>query len=152
MRARFIGDPRHDGEGPSVLEAFGLSFTKGQWVNIDGNEAAMRKLPGNNHFEVDKGVVAAAIPAPTAKASPAPQTAPQAASVAADIPSDWQAAHHTKRIAWARQVSGGEVKTAAVADAILTAHFAPPEPVAPVAAPAPKPDDDDGFSDLDPDI
>ena len=56
MRARFKGDPNRNGEGPEVLEAFGLTFLKGAWVGVDDlDPAQLRKLQGNSHFEVGEG-------------------------------------------------------------------------------------------------
>ena len=50
MKARFIGDPRHNGDGPAVLHLYGVDFAKGEWVDpIPSTLEA--KLPGNNHFE-----------------------------------------------------------------------------------------------------
>lgn len=59
MRVRFIGDPNRDGEGPRALPLFGVTFIKGEWVDVSGNGVAIAKLPGNSHFEVE-GVVRAA--------------------------------------------------------------------------------------------
>lgn len=56
MRARFKGDPNRNGEGPEVLEAFGLTFLKGAWVGVDDlDPVSLRKLQGNPHFEVSEG-------------------------------------------------------------------------------------------------
>ena len=56
MRARFKGDPNRNGEGPEVLEAFGLTFLKGAWVGVDDlDPVSLRKLQGNSHFEVSEG-------------------------------------------------------------------------------------------------
>ena len=56
MRARFKGDPNRNGEGPEVLEAFGLTFLKGAWVGVDDlDPVSLRKLQGNSHFEVGEG-------------------------------------------------------------------------------------------------
>lgn len=52
MRAKFIGDPRHGGEGPDTITLYGVAFPKGEWV--EPIPAALEaKLPGNNHFETD---------------------------------------------------------------------------------------------------
>ena len=48
MQFRFIGDA--DGDGPEVLTAFGLSFPKGQPVEVT-DAAIQAKLEGNSHFE-----------------------------------------------------------------------------------------------------
>lgn len=50
MRAKFIGDPRHGGEGPAAITLYGVAFPKGEWV--EPIPAALEaKLPGNSHFE-----------------------------------------------------------------------------------------------------
>lgn len=50
MRARFIGDPRRDGEGPSLLPFMGVVFIKGEWSE-DLPEPVAKKVSGNSHFE-----------------------------------------------------------------------------------------------------
>lgn len=50
MRARFIGDPRRDGEGPKTLLFMGVQFVKGQWSAELPNPVA-KKVSGNSHFE-----------------------------------------------------------------------------------------------------
>lgn len=157
MRARFIGDPRHDGRGPDTITVFGLTFRKnGEWVDISASPVAMKKLPGHSHFEVSQGIVAkpkaVPAPAPVKAAAPAPKPVeasppPSPAPAVEEIPADWADAHHTKRIAWAKRLSGGEVKTVAIADAIIAAHLTPKEAPKPAEPPVEEPDDD-GFSDL----
>lgn len=74
MRARFKGDPNRNGEGPEVLEAFGLTFLKGAWVGVDDlDPVQLRKLQGNSHFEVSEGKAGKG--QPTAAAAPAPEPA-----------------------------------------------------------------------------
>lgn len=51
MRVRFIGDPRHGGEGPEVITILGLSFVKGEWTPVQGDAA--RRLTRHTHFEAD---------------------------------------------------------------------------------------------------
>jgi hypothetical protein len=51
MRVRFIGDPRHGGEGPDRLSLFGVEFVKGQWVEV--SDAFPKKVARHSHFEVD---------------------------------------------------------------------------------------------------
>lgn len=58
MRARFIGDPRNEGDGPRVMKTFGLEFTGDRWVTLTTgfqrrNRAAIDKMIGNDHFEVE---------------------------------------------------------------------------------------------------
>lgn len=73
MRARFKGDPNRNGEGPEVLEAFGLTFLKGAWVGVDDlDPVQLRKLQGNSHFEVSEGKAGKGQPA----AAAAPATEP----------------------------------------------------------------------------
>lgn len=51
MRARFIGNPLLNGEGPQSLSLFGVSFAKGEWVRVSADVRA--RLAINNHFEID---------------------------------------------------------------------------------------------------
>ena len=76
MRARFKGDPNRNGEGPEVIESFGLTFLKGAWVGVDDlDPVSLRKLQGNSHFDVDQGKAAkgqaGALAAPAPAAEPA---------------------------------------------------------------------------------
>lgn len=52
-QARYIGDPRFDGQGPEEVRSCNHSFVKDEWINIS-EEAAVR-LSKNNHFEVKDG-------------------------------------------------------------------------------------------------
>jgi hypothetical protein len=52
LRARFIGDPRHGGEGPSSFPFGGVVFVKGEWLS-DIPEAIASKVRGNSHFETE---------------------------------------------------------------------------------------------------
>lgn len=86
MRARFKGDPNRNGEGPEVLEAFGLTFLKGAWVGVDDlDPVSLRKLQGNSHFEVSEGKAAKGQPA--AAATPAAEPVKRGRKAAADKPS-----------------------------------------------------------------
>lgn len=77
MRARFKGDPNRNGEGPEVLEAFGLTFLKGAWVGVDDlDPVSLRKLHGNSHFEVSEGKAAKGQAGASAAPAPAPAAAP----------------------------------------------------------------------------
>jgi hypothetical protein len=60
MRARFVGDPRYDGDGPERLIAFGLDFVKGEWRDVPDDVAGL--LSGHTHFEMDDGIPAGAEP------------------------------------------------------------------------------------------
>jgi len=51
MKARFIGDPRNNGEGAPALSFGGVTFAKGEWADVPASLVA--KLTGNSHFEVD---------------------------------------------------------------------------------------------------
>ena len=86
MRARFKGDPNRNGEGPEVLEAFGLTFLKGAWVGVDDlDPVSLRKLQGNSHFEVSEGKAGKGQPA--AAATPAAEPVKRGRKAAADKPS-----------------------------------------------------------------
>lgn len=50
-KARYIGDPRHDGEGPAEVDSCNHHFVKGEWTDVSAEAA--RRLANNNHFEVD---------------------------------------------------------------------------------------------------
>lgn len=60
---KYVGDPRHNGHGPEVLNLYGHRFVKGEPVKIDDvvigavkvSKAKIEaKLAGNSHFaEVD---------------------------------------------------------------------------------------------------
>lgn len=137
MRARFRGDPERNGSGPEVIEAFGLVFRKGEWTAVTTSDPVqLRKLRGNSHFEVDEaGSVPVSDAAPTVTVD--------------QIPADWQGAHHKKRMAWARAITGEKPATLAEADAAISAFMNPPKPVAANPAPSVAKDDDD-WGDLDP--
>lgn len=49
MRARFIGNPASNGEGPESISVFGVEFVKGEWAEVSDGVAA--RLSTNNHFE-----------------------------------------------------------------------------------------------------
>lgn len=65
MKARFIGDPNNDGDGPKVLTLFGRQFPKDRFVTIEGEDAdaVLGKLSANDHFEVEEGEGDVALPA-----------------------------------------------------------------------------------------
>lgn len=58
MRARFIGDPRHGGEGRDPFPFMGVVFPKGEWVEEIPDTVAA-KLIGHSHFETEGGAKAA---------------------------------------------------------------------------------------------
>lgn len=49
MKFRFIGDPRHGGEGPASVDVGGVEIGRVEFVRVPHAIAA--KLAGNNHFE-----------------------------------------------------------------------------------------------------
>lgn len=63
MKARFVGNPSSDGDGPERLTVFGGEFVKGEWREVSDDVAA--RLSTNNHFEVGE---------------PAPEPAPEPAA------------------------------------------------------------------------
>lgn len=71
MRAKFIGDPRHDGHGPNVISFHGVDFPKGVWVD-EIPEALFGKLTENSHFETEGGLVGK-VAAIIAQAKPNPE-------------------------------------------------------------------------------
>ena len=51
MRARFIGDPRDNWGGPELLPWLGVTFRKGEWIEVSDEVAG--RLSGHSHFEVE---------------------------------------------------------------------------------------------------
>jgi hypothetical protein len=51
---RFIGDPRHSGEGPEKITLFGLTFGRTTATEVLDATAA-RKLAANPHFAKTEG-------------------------------------------------------------------------------------------------
>ncbi len=53
----YIGDPLHPGTDPETVTAFGHTFPRGAWVEIDSYRypEAARKLENNGHFAVLEG-------------------------------------------------------------------------------------------------
>ena len=52
MRAKFVGDPMNEGEGPDVLLAFGVAWEKGKARDVPPGAEA--KIAGNRHFRVTR--------------------------------------------------------------------------------------------------
>ena len=50
-KARYIGDPRFNGQGPAEVDSCNVHFVKGEWTEVSAEAAA--RLVNNNHFEVD---------------------------------------------------------------------------------------------------
>ena len=50
-KARFIGDPRHGGQGPARMTMLDVAFVKGEWADVSA--AVANRLAVNNHFEID---------------------------------------------------------------------------------------------------
>jgi hypothetical protein len=69
---RFIGDPRHGGQGADEIVAFGQAFNRRHATEVT-DAHAIAKLRGNPHFVE---VVADAMPAPASEA-PAHEGPPQ---------------------------------------------------------------------------
>lgn len=73
MRAKFIGDPNHGGEGPRITTTLGKTFRRDAWTSID-DEKVFLKLEGNSHFLTERAanddVVEAKAPALEAEADP----------------------------------------------------------------------------------
>ena len=89
MRARFVGDVKRNGEGPEVIQAFGLAFLKGAWVGVDDlDPVSLKKLQGNSHFEVGEGKAGKGQPVAAAPvAEPVKRGRKPAKSAIADEPS-----------------------------------------------------------------
>lgn len=89
MRARFVGDVKRNGEGPEVIQAFGLAFLKGAWVGVDDlDPVSLKKLQGNSHFEVGEGKAGKGQPVAAAPvAEPVKRGRKAAKSAIADEPS-----------------------------------------------------------------
>lgn len=74
IKARYIGDPRNPNEPvPEVLDAFGTTFEKGKFAEVDGSFAD--KVAGNDHFEIQGAK----------KADPDAETAESTAEIAARV-------------------------------------------------------------------
>lgn len=69
MKARFIGDPRHNGDGPEQITCFGLSFIKGEWRDV--GEEELPRLIGHSHFEI-KEAASEPVPERITDLDPAP--------------------------------------------------------------------------------
>lgn len=52
MKALYVGNPALGGEGRNSLSLSGHVFVKGEWVEVRDADLR-RRLPGNNHFEID---------------------------------------------------------------------------------------------------
>lgn len=46
---KFVGDPRHGGDGPDVISMLGMTFVKDEAVEV-GNKDIAAKLAANSHF------------------------------------------------------------------------------------------------------
>lgn len=58
MKVRYIGDPNDRFEGPAEIEQYGITFVKGEWVEVaddyrSGDVNAAAKFKGNHTFEVE---------------------------------------------------------------------------------------------------
>ena len=115
---RFIGDPRHDGDGPASIEMWGLTFVKGAWTEVT-SETALKRVLTNDHFETSET-------AKPAKVKPEPVKAPEPEpELTGGIPSNWRTLHHFKRIALAKSLDADladTIKSAADADKVIEWH------------------------------
>lgn len=68
----------------------------------------------------------------TAEMQEQPEVVAAPKQATTEITADWRKAHHKRRMAWARQITGGEVTTATEANRIIAAHRGEPD-VEPVA-------------------
>lgn len=48
-RFLFVGDPKHEGDGPNVIDLFGLSFNRLRPTEV-ADAAVIKKLDTNSHF------------------------------------------------------------------------------------------------------
>lgn len=46
----FVGDPKHRGDGPQSIDVLGHSFSRTKPTAVT-NDAIIKKLEGNGHFE-----------------------------------------------------------------------------------------------------
>ena len=60
---RFIGDPRHGGEGSDKITLFGLTFGRAVATEV-ADSTVVRKLAANPHFARQKGAQPEETPAP----------------------------------------------------------------------------------------
>jgi hypothetical protein len=115
--ARFIGDPRHDGDGPASIEMWGHTFVKGVWTELT-SELAERKARGSDHFEVSD------VAKPEKVTPPEPVKAPEP-EVVKGIPANWRELHHSSRIKLAKSLDADladTIKTVADADQVIEWH------------------------------
>lgn len=118
VAARFIGDPRHGGDGPASVTMWGHTFAKGVWTELT-TETAVLRARGNDHFEVRDEAVAET-PRPAEVVDEAPQ-----ADLPGGIPANWRELHHFKRIALAKQLApelADTIKTGKDADSVIEWH------------------------------
>lgn len=60
MKAKFIGDPNDNFDGPRVFPFRGIDFPKGKWVAV-ADEATFAKCALSNHFETSGEAEEAAV-------------------------------------------------------------------------------------------
>lgn len=117
VAARFIGDPRHGGDGPASVTMWGHTFAKGAWTELT-SEVAVQRARGNDHFEVSDEAVAE-VPQPVIEPkAPKPD-------LPSGIPANWRELHHFKRIALAKQLApelADTIKTGKDADNVIEWH------------------------------
>lgn len=122
MEARFIGDPRNDGEGPAGIVLWGHSFPKGVWTDVHSADL-FRRLRGNSHFETREGK-AAKVAEPVI--GPPAEAAPEVAEEGG-IPANWRELHWKQRVKLAQTLDpdmAESINTAAEADQVIEWHEA----------------------------
>ena len=55
MKIRYIGDPANAFEGPAEITQYGVTFVKGEFIDLPDDHQYAQKFKGNQTFEV-KGV------------------------------------------------------------------------------------------------
>lgn len=124
--ARFIGDPRNDGDGPAVLALWDHSFPKGEWVGVT-DAGLFARLVTNNHFETRTGKAAKA--AEPVKQDDPDLVIPQRGApepVVSEVPANWRELHHSTRIRLAKSLDADladTITTAADADQLIEWHI-----------------------------
>lgn len=119
VAVRFIGDPRHDGDGPASIVMWGHTFVKGVWTEL-AIPIEQTRIRNNDHFEVSE-TAKAEVPKPAeVVVEKAPETGPPGS-----IPANWREMHHSSRIKLAKALDADlaeTIKTAADADQVIEWH------------------------------
>lgn len=91
-RFRFIGDPERDGEGPDSMTWLGITFPRGEAIDVP--DEAVSRLQGHSHFEQTDGESTGQ---PAQERTEAPQQ-PETGGENAD--EDWQGQYTDEQLAW----------------------------------------------------